>query len=298
MYLEQYMKHGKTLKYLVFKGGKIMVESTDIESPYDSILQEDLEYIANNCLLLKELDNKVILITGATGLIGSQIVKTLLCYNRLNKTNIYILALVRSKEKAQTIFGRLLNNKNLELIKGDILRPLDIHGNIDYIIHGASPTNSKDFVISPVETINAVLDGTKNILELGKQKNIKGIVYLSSYEVYGITDPLLESVDENAYGYINILDVRSSYSEGKRMAECICSSYAKQYNMPVKIARLTQTFGPGVEYTDNRVFAQFARSVIEKRDIVLRTTGDTTRTYCYIRCDNCSIFCFNEGEKR
>ena len=83
-------------------------------------------------------------------------------------------------------------------------------------------------------------------------------------------------------GVIDCLNTRSSYSEGKRIVECLCASYAAEYGVPVKIARLTQVFGPGVSYSDNRVFAQFARSVIEKKNIILKTEGDTLRNYCYI----------------
>ena len=77
------------------------------------------------------------------------------------------------------------------------------------------------------------------------------------------------------------MSVRSSYSEGKRIVENYCISYMSQFGIPVKIARLCQTFGPGVEYNDNRVFAQFARSVIEGKDIILKTKGETVRNYCY-----------------
>lgn len=260
-----------------------MMNSVMIESPYDSILQEDLEYIANSNIPLEELKNHTIFITGATGLIGSQIVKALVCCNRLKGANIKIIALARNDQKVQALFGNLLNHKNLKIVYGDVLSPFTIDENIDYIIHGASITASKEFVIYPVETIKTTLEGTRNILELGKEKKIKGLVYLSSLEVYGVINSMLQNVSENDYGYIDVLDTRSSYPESKRMAECMCVSYAKQYNMPIKIARLTQTFGAGVEYEDNRVFAQFARSVIEEKDIILHTLGDTVRNYCYIK---------------
>ncbi|WP_153047011.1 NAD-dependent epimerase/dehydratase family protein, partial [Streptococcus suis] len=91
---------------------------------------------------------------------------------------------------------------------------------IDFIIHGASVTASRDFVEKPVDTIFTALNGTKNILELAKVKKVKKVVYLSSLEVYGINE-LKESISEDDYGYIDFTQVRSSYSEGKRMAECL-----------------------------------------------------------------------------
>jgi dTDP-glucose 4,6-dehydratase len=107
------------------------------------------------------------------------------------------------------------------------------------------------------------------------------MVYLSSLEVYGIPQTVDGLVKEEDYGYIDPLSVRSSYSEGKRMAECLCASYAKEYGVPVKVARLSQTFGAGVAYEDGRVFAEFARCAVEKKNIVLHTQGNTLRTYCY-----------------
>ena len=92
-----------------------------------------------------------------------------------------------------------------------------------------------------------------------------------------------DRITENDYGYIEPLSVRSSYSEGKRMVECLCASYAHEYSVPVKIARLSQTFGPGVAYEDGRVFAEFARCALEQRDIVLHTQGHTVRSYCYTK---------------
>jgi nucleoside-diphosphate-sugar epimerase len=131
-----------------------------------------------------------------------------------------------------------------------------------------------------VETINAIVDGTKNILEFAKRKKIRKLVYLSSLEIYGaVLEDLL--VDENYSGYINPLDVRSSYSLGKRMAECLCCSYCKEYGVPVTIARLTQSFGAGVSLDDNRVFAQFAKSIIKGENLELHTEGKSSKPYCY-----------------
>jgi len=254
-----------------------------LESPFDVVLQEDLEYIANSNIPLPSLQNNTILITGSNGLIGSQVVKALICCNRLKNTNIRILAVARNPKKSQKVFGPLLNVPNLSMIYRNVDEPIEINEDIDYIIHGASKTASKDYVTYPVETINTALEGTKNLLELAYNKKVKGFVYLSSMEVLGITDPSLKWVKEENYGYIDILNVRSSYSESKRMAECMCASYAHEYKLPIKIARLAQIFGAGVSFLENRVFAQFAKSVINKTDIVLHTTGESTGNYCYTR---------------
>lgn len=245
-------------------------------------LEKDLEEVIQKQQYFNGFQNSTFLITGATGLIGSILIKSLLLYSKRNNFNIKIYANCRSEKKFDSMF---LNYRSESLIPlySDI-STLDITNlEIDYIIHGASITDSKTFIEKPVETINTAINGTTNILNQLIKKNILGFIYLSSLEVYGVyknSDNLVK-VFENDSGYIDTLSVRSSYSESKRMIETICCSYAAEYSLPIKIARLCQTFGAGVNYSDNRVFAQFGRSIIENKDIYLKTKGETIRNYCY-----------------
>lgn len=256
----------------------------------DYILQEDIEYIAQSDMIDWDmLKGKSVLVTGATGLIGSQIVLALDRYNQLYEGQIKIYALTRNEEKAARVLAGC--SEYVRIVLGDIKMPIDITEEIDYIIHGASMTSSKEFVDYPVETILTGMEGTDNVLRFASSKKVEGMVYLSSLEVYGVTDLQKKSIKENEYGYIEQMVPRSSYSEGKRMAECLCISYGHEYGVPVKIVRLSQTFGPGVSYSDNRVFAQFARCAIENQDIVLKTKGETYRNYCYIRDAVTGILC-------
>lgn len=246
----------------------------------NNILLQDIQQVVRS-VDLSELKNSSIFVTGATGLLGSFIIRVLLYLNKTENYNVQIFALIRNKEKAEKIFWEYSHNDNINWIIGDI-RNFSIKENIDYIIHGASVTSSQDFLHKPVETISTALYGTERILETSKELKVKSVVYLSSMEVFGITDTRLEEVKENDYGYIDILNPRSSYSEGKRMCECLCAGYAAEYDVPVKIARLTQTLGAGINYNDMRVAAQFMRSVIENKDIVLKTEGKTRRPIVYI----------------
>lgn len=269
-----------------------------IESPNDQVLQEDLEAVVASEVPFSEFSGKTVFVTGATGLIGSQVVKALLCANRLKESNISVVACVRNKKKAEQVFSSVLSCKEFSIYEGDINAPITYEGNVDYIVHGASATSSKFFVSNPVETIHTALDGTTNVLEFAKEKQVEGMVYLSSLEVYGTPDPDAGLISENEYGYIDPLSVRSSYSEGKRMVECLCVSYGEEYQVPVKIARLSQTFGAGVAYDDGRVFAEFARCVMEKKNIVLHTAGRTVRSYCYTSdAVKALLFILLKGEK-
>lgn len=250
-----------------------------------NILKEDFDISVSQFTydFWKQFQNKCFLVTGATGLLGNQICKVLLTASKKHHLDLHVIALGRSKEKILNVFQDFLSYPSFSYFIADVSENFSIPQAVDYIIHGASITSSKDFVDLPVETIRTTLYGTENILKLAHEKKITSMVYLSSMEIYGVVPSEKNTVYETDYGYIDPLSVRSSYSEGKRMAECLCCSYHKELKVPVKIARLTQTFGPGVEYHDNRVFAQFARSIIENTNIVLRTTGATVRNYCYTR---------------
>jgi dTDP-glucose 4,6-dehydratase len=203
----------------------------------DKILEEDLEYIIENEQgMLRFLRNKRILITGATGLIGSQVVKTLLMFNDKCDAGIYIIGVARNKEKADSVFKDWISRKDFRMIFTDICKEINIEDNIDFIIHGANTTISKEYVDKPVETALTIINGTDNILKLAVKHSIKSMVYLSSMEMYGIPDEKNSCMKENMAGYIDPLNVRSSYSEGKRMAENLCACYCKEYGVPVKIA--------------------------------------------------------------
>ena len=238
-----------------------------------NILEKDLQRIIKD-FDMSVFDNKTVFITGATGLLGSLCVKSLL----ISGFNIQVIALVRNKNKAENIFSKYISDK-LTFITQDINDKIHYDGQVDYIIHCANSTSSKEFIDKPVETLLTTINGTKNVLEFAKSKPVLGIVYLSSLEVYGVSEK--EYLTENDYGYIDILSPRSSYSEGKKAAETLCISYGSEYGIPVKIARLAQTFGAGVSKGDNRVFAQFVRSVVNGENIVLHTKGETKRNYCY-----------------
>lgn len=254
----------------------------------DIIFEEDVKNITKD-FDMSVFDSKTVLVTGATGLLGKLCVKSLLS----SGFNTQVIALVRNKEKAVSIFGEI---KNLTYLVQDINSKIQTERKVDYIIHTANTTSSKDFVEKPVETIYTVVNGTRNVLEIAKNKKISGMVYLSSLEVYGTQDK--EDIKEEDYGFIDILNPRSSYSEGKKMAETLCISYGNEYNVPVKIVRLAQTFGAGVPISDNRVFAQFAKSVINKENITLFTKGETKRNYCYTSDAVTGIFTvLTKGEK-
>lgn len=257
------------------------------------VVKGDADFFVEHIPFLSQIKGKSFLVTGATGLIGSTFIKCLLAANENLSANIKIVGVARNNAKVKNIFG----DSPVEWIYQDIQQPLhDIGVKINYIVHCANSTSSKFYVENPVENINTAYIGTNNILSFAKDNGAESVVYLSSLESYGTIDND-EQITEDKMGYISPIDVRSSYSLGKRATECLCHCYSKEYRVPVKIARLTQTFGAGVSLEDNRVFAQFAKSIIKGEDIVLHTKGESSKPYCYtIDCVNAILYLLMKGE--
>lgn len=243
----------------------------------DCVIEEDLNYIKGYSLPYDEMRGRTVFVTGATGLVGSMIVKALLKIG-----GIRVIALVRNKSKAIDLYGTLLNDQNLQLHIGDILETINLADSVDYLIHCASVTASRMMIEKPVDTLLTSVYGTKNVLEFAVSKGCKSVVYVSSMEMYGNCTSIEHIIHEDDIGYINPLRIRSNYPESKRVCENMCIAYASQYGVPVKIARLAQTFGAGILSTENRVFAQFARSAMNGEDIVLHTEGKSEGNYCYL----------------
>lgn len=243
-----------------------------------STLTEDLEQIADS--IPKTFYGTSIFITGATGLIGSLIVKGLITCNKKNNANITVLAFVRNKSKAKEVFTDFLDS-NLQFVLGDVTSPIKCDSKIDYIIHGASQTASKEMVTYPVETTKTSVLGTFNIFDFAKEKNVKACLFLSSMEAFGICNNDTSRLSEQDLGSIDLTNVRSCYSESKRMCELLSACYSSEYKIKFLNARLSQVFGAGLPKTENRVFAQFVRSALADQDIILHTDGTSWGNYCY-----------------
>lgn len=239
-------------------------------------VQSDINEIISDKELLGAFSKKRVLVTGASGLIGSMLIKTFDSANKKYNFDIKIIGNARSEEKSRSVLGNIIDGINM--VYSD-----DFNFNLkcDYIIHTASPTTSKFFIEHPVETIDTIFTGTKTMLDLAK-KNNASFVYLSSMEEYGVPYESGQLMTEDLVGIIDHLTPRSCYPEGKRICECMCIAYAFEYGINTKIVRLAQTFGAGIPFTDNRVSMQFAKSVVENKNIVLHTEGKSVSNFCYL----------------
>lgn len=224
----------------------------------------------------EKLRNTTIIITGSTGLIGSNLVNALAYNNQEKKLNLKLFLPVRNVDVARDRFGWT----KAEIIPYTIGTELKIEDSVDYIVHLASPTSSEFFKSNPVNTMLVNIEGTRALLDWAKAHQIKKFICLSSMEVYGFPEKG-HKVKENELGAFETMHSRNSYPIAKIACEALCNSYFNQFGIPTVVLRATQTFGPGVRYDDKRVFAQFMRCAIEKKDIVLKTAGLTERSYLY-----------------
>ena len=231
----------------------------------------------------EQFRDSTIYVTGATGHIGSFIVRCLLDANVKASLNLHVVASARSWKKCAEMFHTHMVKYcgSLSIHKADINKRIGYMGKVDHIIHAACPTDSSFFVNQPKETWTTIVEGTKNVLEFARAKRVKSMVYLSSMEALGFIEST-EPINEDTYGAIDPAVPRNSYMQGKREAELMCKQYAEQYGVPVRIARLAQVICSNVHYNDNHAYTQFARSVVEKTDIILKTKGDSIRSACYI----------------
>jgi nucleoside-diphosphate-sugar epimerase len=228
---------------------------------------------------IERLGGKTLLVTGATGLLGYNLVRLLSQIKGSNR--VRIIALARDRRKTSRLFSNI-DTTDIEFVYDDVCRCADIDGSLDFIIHTASPTRGQFFIENPVETIETIVMGTKAVLELAKDRGSESVVYLSSMEAYGISE-VEEYLSEEHQGYLDPLAIRSSYPQAKRTAEALCAAFAKEYSVPVKIVRLAQVVGDSVVEGDTRIMAQLAQCFQSQADIVLETDGSSKQTYIGLR---------------
>lgn len=238
---------------------------------------KDIMRVANLNLPWEKLSDSNILITGATGLIGSCIVETLMA--RPNR-DYSVFALGRNDVRMSSLFNRYENDTDFYTLIGDVTNPLELNLDFHYIIHAASGAAPIEFVKHPVDVMKANVYGVANLMEYGISHALKRFLYISSGEVYGEGDGRIFT--EEYSGYVNSMTPRSCYPSSKRAAETLCASYSTQYGVDVVVARPCHIYGPHFTENDNRVYAQFIRNILHNEDIVMKSTGEQYRSWCYV----------------
>lgn len=254
--------------------------------------KDDILTVANLELPWEKLSNSNILITGATGLIGSCLVEVLM--SRPNK-DYHVYASGRNEERAQARFAEFAEDPAFHFFKYDVMKPLEGDIRFDYIIHAASNASPNFFATKPVEIIKSNIDGVSNLMDYGMEHGLKRLLFVSSGEVYGEGDGCVFTEDYS--GYVNPTSPRSCYPSSKRAAETLCVSYGAEYEVETVIARPSHTYGPNFTESDNRVYAQFIRNVLKGEDIVMKSTGAQFRSWCYVvDCASALLYILLKGE--
>lgn len=260
--------------------------------------QRDIEIILKNPIDWEKFRNKTVLVTGATGRLGMYIVEAINKADIDWNLNLTIIALARSEEKLKKVFGRSLELPNMHTLVQDITEPICWDGDVHYIFHTAGAASPQDFTNWPVDTLWGHLQGTRNILELAKEKRTQKVMYVSTVEIYGEWKSE-EGIREEDMGPIYCDHARACYPEAKRMCETMLASYEAQYGIPYMGVRLCHTLGPGVSLTDGRGFAEFIKNVVDGQDIVLHSDGSVQRTYTYVAdAIGAMLLAFTKGKER
>lgn len=232
--------------------------------------KEDIALVAELPYNWELLNNKVIMISGGTGFIGSFIIDVIRYRNKRYSSNIKVISLSRRGGISDT---------TVENIQVDITCPIEYSGNIDYILHLASNTHPKQYAEDPVGTITTNVLGCNHLLMLAKEKKITRFLLASSVEIYGQGTEI--PMDEEYCGYINCNNARSGYNEAKRTCEALCQSYMQQYGVESVIVRLARIFGADKK-KDTKAMSQFMEKAVAGEDIILKSKGNQRYSYCYV----------------
>jgi nucleoside-diphosphate-sugar epimerase len=255
------------------------------------VTKTDLEYIQDN--LSKEIPRlwgKKLLITGGAGFLGYYLVQSVLHWNR---------SIAADQRIGLTVFDnfvrgmpdwlqQLSQDENLTIVTHDITHPLpEAMQDFAYIIHAASIASPTYYRKHPIETMDANVNGLRHLLEYAKDQKaaaspVEGFLFFSSSEIYGNPSPENIPTSEDYYGYVSATGPRACYDESKRYGETLCVNFARQYDLPVTMARPFNNYGPGLKITDRRVIPDFARDILSGDDIVMFSDGSPTRTFCYV----------------
>ncbi len=255
------------------------------------VVSTDLEFIAQSLSgEFSRMAGKSLLVIGGGGFLGYYLVQSVVQWNqtRTDGEPIKLTVFDNFSRGMPEWLSDLADRSDLVLTRHDVLDPLPADlAPQDYVIHAASIASPIFYRLHPIETMDANVNGLRNLLEyarLLKQQGrpMSGFLYYSTSEIYGDPTPGNIPTPETYRGNVSSTGPRACYDESKRYGETLCVNFAKVHGVPVRIARPFNNFGPGLKITDGRVLPDFVRDVLAGRDIVMLSNGTPTRTFCYV----------------
>lgn len=249
-----------------------------------TVINEDIDLIIRG--IKKEsglLEGKTLLISGGAGFLGSYILATIYQLNKkILKKPCKVISIDNFITGKKRRIVEEIKDNNFTFIEADVTKPLNIKGNVDYIMHAAGLASPVYYQKYPMETIESAIFGVKNLLEIARQKKAKSFLFFSSSEIYGDPDPNFIPTPETYKGNVSSIGPRSCYDESKRLGETICMVYHSLYKTPIKIVRPFNVYGPGMLPNDYRVVPMFISSALSGKPLPVHDEGNQTRTFCYI----------------
>lgn len=239
---------------------------------------DDIDDVANLILPWHILEGKSILISGATGMIGSFLIHVLM----KRPERIRVIAVGRNPQTATERFRDYMESDAFAFIAHDINSPLYDLGSVDYVIHAASNTHPIAYATDPIGTVITNIIGTKNMLDYAIHHDTKRFLFASSVEVYGENRGDTEYFKEDYCGYIDCNTIRAGYPESKRAGEALCQAYKAQMGIEIVIGRLSRTYGPTMLDSDTKAISQFIKKGTKREDIVLKSEGTQFYSYSYV----------------
>lgn len=257
----------------------------------DEVVERDLEDICNRLNSeLGAMHGKKLFISGGAGFLGYYLIQAVLFWNQTHASAVPIKVTVCDNyiRGVPDWLKNLSSNSSLTLLKHDITTPLpDGAGEFDFVIHAASIASPTFYRKYPIETMDANVQGLRLLLDRcriqqGAGSPVSGFLFFSTSEIYGDPTPDQIPTPETYRGNVSCTGPRACYDESKRFGETLCVNFARQFALPVTIARPFNNYGPGLKITDRRVIPDFARDLFAGKDLVLLSDGSPTRTFCYV----------------
>lgn len=248
----------------------------------NALYQSDLAQVSDMGFPWEKLNNKTVLITGATGMIASVIIDILMRQNKEQNRNIRIYAISRKEQKARERFGTYWNDPIFTWCSHDICKPFPELGNMDFILHAASNTHPRAYASDPIGTITANVQGTYQLLDYAAGHGCERFLFFSSVEIYGENRNDADKFDEQYLGYIDCNTVRAGYPESKRLGEALCNAFAEQKGQDFVIGRFSRVYGPTMSIEDSKAVAQMIRKAAAGENICLKSKGNQFYSYTYV----------------